>query len=185
MSQMCPVWVGYLLASPVRKLFQNPEKILAPFTREGMTVLDVGCAMGFFSLPAARLVGEGGKVVCIDCQEKMLKNLRRRAQKAGVEQRIETRMCTSDDLMTADLKDGVDMALAVAMVHEVNDPHRLLRQISGTVKPDGIFYVAEPLGHVSVEEVEKTREIIQQEGFRLLESHRSRRLYGMYFKKVA
>jgi len=39
---VCPVWVGYLLASPLRKLLQNPDKILAPYVKPGMTVLDVG-----------------------------------------------------------------------------------------------------------------------------------------------
>lgn len=48
-----------------------------------MTVLDVGSAMGFFSLPMAEMVGPGGKVVCIDVQLKMLQVLRRRAVEGG------------------------------------------------------------------------------------------------------
>jgi len=54
---LCPVWIGYLLASPVRKLSQNPRKILGPYVNEGMTVADIGCAMGFFSLPLAKQSG--------------------------------------------------------------------------------------------------------------------------------
>jgi len=46
----CPVWVGYFLASGLRKLLQNPVKILSPYVKRNMTVLDIGCAMGFFSL---------------------------------------------------------------------------------------------------------------------------------------
>ena len=65
-EHVCPVWVGYLLASPVRKLIQNPKKLLSPYVEEGMTVLDAGCAMGFFSLPMARMVGPNGKVICGD-----------------------------------------------------------------------------------------------------------------------
>ena len=53
-EHVCPVWVGYLLASPVRKLFDNPEKVLAPYVKEGMTVLDVGSAMGFFQFTDGR-----------------------------------------------------------------------------------------------------------------------------------
>ena len=53
---VCPIWVGYLLASPVRKLvWENPDKILKPYVNEAMTVADIGCAMGFFSLPLARI----------------------------------------------------------------------------------------------------------------------------------
>jgi ubiquinone/menaquinone biosynthesis C-methylase UbiE len=47
-----------------------------------MNVLDVGCGMGFFSLPIARLVGETGRVVCVDLQARMIKCLLRRAKKA-------------------------------------------------------------------------------------------------------
>jgi 2-polyprenyl-3-methyl-5-hydroxy-6-metoxy-1,4-benzoquinol methylase len=74
-KHVCPVWVGYLLSSPIRKLFQDPDKILGPYIKEGMTVLDFGCAMGFFSLPAARMVGSNGKVICIDIQKGMIEKL--------------------------------------------------------------------------------------------------------------
>ncbi len=77
-ESVCPVWVGYFLASPVRKLFQNPEKMLAPYVKEGMRVLDIGCAMGFFSLPLAQMIGLNGKVICVDVQEKMIKSLEKR-----------------------------------------------------------------------------------------------------------
>jgi 2-polyprenyl-3-methyl-5-hydroxy-6-metoxy-1,4-benzoquinol methylase len=56
-QRVCPIWVGYLLASPVRKLYQNPKKILGAYVREGMKILDIGCAMGFFSLPLAEMTG--------------------------------------------------------------------------------------------------------------------------------
>ncbi|QTA78393.1 SAM-dependent methyltransferase [Desulfonema limicola] len=90
-KRVCPIWIGYLLLNPIRKLYQNPEKILSPYVSEGMTVLDMGCAMGYFSIPLARLVGTDGKVICADIQEKMLKSLEKRAAKAGLSDRIETR----------------------------------------------------------------------------------------------
>ncbi|QTA83790.1 SAM-dependent methyltransferase domain-containing protein [Desulfonema limicola] len=62
-KRVCPIWIGYLLLNPIIKLYQNPEKILSPYVSEGMTVLDMGCAMGYFSLPLARMVGTGGKVM--------------------------------------------------------------------------------------------------------------------------
>ena len=91
-ERVCPVWVGYLLASPLRKFAHNPDKILSPYVKEGMTVLDIGSAMGFFSIPMAQMVGPEGKVICVDMQEKMLERLQKRAHKAGVADRIETRL---------------------------------------------------------------------------------------------
>ncbi len=64
-EKVCPHWVGYLLLSPTRKLFHPPKKILSPYILKGMQVLDIGCAMGFFSIPIGEMVGSEGKVFCI------------------------------------------------------------------------------------------------------------------------
>ena len=88
-DRVCPHWVGYLLINPLRKLFENPNKILGPFVQEGMIVLEPGCGMGYFTLPLARMVGPKGRIVAVDIQPKMLSGLRRRAQKAGLLSRIE------------------------------------------------------------------------------------------------
>ena len=96
--RVCPWWLGYLLASPLRRLLQDPEEIVSPHVREGMTVLDIGCGMGFFSLPLAELVGETGKVVCIDLQGKMIEGLIKRAVKANLEKRIDARICRQNSL---------------------------------------------------------------------------------------
>jgi SAM-dependent methyltransferase len=83
-THTCPWWLGCLLVTPLRRLKENPARILAPYLRPGMIVLEPGPAMGFFTLELARLVGPGGRVVAVDLQEKMLAALRRRAQKAGL-----------------------------------------------------------------------------------------------------
>ena len=119
--RVCPWWLGYFLASPLRRLVQDPEKILKPYVKEGMTVLDIGSAMGFFTLPVARMVGEQGRVIAVDLQEKMIRSLQRRAQKAGLADRIETRICSSTSLGIDDLAGSVDVALAFAVLHEMPD----------------------------------------------------------------
>ena len=118
-EEVCPWWVGYLLVSPLRRLFQKPEALLSPYVEQGMTAMDVGCAMGFFSLPLAELVGREGRVVCVDLQERMIRSLRKRAARAGLADRIEMRVCSKQSLGTGDLAGAVDFALAFAVVHEV------------------------------------------------------------------
>jgi predicted methyltransferase len=59
--RICPWWLGYFLASPLRRwLRHDPTKILAPYVREGMTVFEPGPGMGFFTLELARRVGASG-----------------------------------------------------------------------------------------------------------------------------
>jgi SAM-dependent methyltransferase len=145
---VCPVWVGYLLANPLRALFQSPWKILAPHAATGMCVLDVGSAMGFFSLPLARFVGSTGRVICVDLQQKMLDALTRRARRAGVLDRIETRLCEADSLGITDLHQKIDLALLFAVVHEVDDPARVFSEVHHAMRPGGHVLFSEPKGHV-------------------------------------
>jgi ubiquinone/menaquinone biosynthesis C-methylase UbiE len=182
-KRVCPVWVGYLLASPVRRLFENPEKMFNPYIREGMKVLDIGCAMGFFSLPFARMVGSDGKVVCVDVQEGMIRSLKKRAQKAELSGRIETRVCQPDSLTIDDLEEGIDLAVALSVVHEVPDPAGLFSQIYEAIKPGGRLLVAEPKGHVSEEEFDTTVSQAEQNGFEAIETPRIGRYRAFLFEK--
>ncbi len=147
---------------------QDPEEIVRPYVKEGMSVLDIGCGMGFFSLPLAKLVGETGKVVCVDLQEKMIKGLIRRALKAGLSDRIDARICRKDSLGVSDIAGKIDFALAFALVHEVTDKERLFAEIYSTMKQTGELLVAEPQGHVSKPDFEKTVSIAQSAGFEVL-----------------
>ncbi len=130
----------------LRRLLHNPEKIVGPYVQPGMTVMDVGCGMGMFSIAMAKMVGEQGRVIAVDLQQKMLDVLRRRAERAGVADRIQLHKCEQDRL---GVDAQVDFALAFMMVHEVPDQRRLLGEIHGCLKPGGKLLVAEPRLHVS------------------------------------
>ena len=73
----------------------------------------------------------------------------RRARRARLADRIETRVCGAGDLGIADLGSVVDFALAFAVVHEVGDAARFFREIHAALKPRGRVLFAEPRGHVS------------------------------------
>jgi ubiquinone/menaquinone biosynthesis C-methylase UbiE len=172
--RVCPWWLGYLLASPLRRLLQDPEAIMRPYVREGMTVLDVGCGMGFFSLPLAKLTGATGKVVCVDLQEKMIKGLLRRAEKAGLSERMDARI-SQNSLNLNDMAGKIDFALLFALVHEVPDKERLFSEVYTTMKRTGILLLAEPTGHVSKSDFEKTVSVAHSAGFEVLQQLEIRR----------
>jgi SAM-dependent methyltransferase len=145
---VCPWWLGYLLASPLRRLMHNPAHILEPYVRRGITVLEPGPGMGFFTLELAQLVGPSGRVVAVDIQPKMLDRLKRRAQKAGIMGRLDVRLAQPDSLGLDDLRDKVDFVLAFAMVHEMPSAGRFFQEASRTMKPGAHLLLAEPAGHV-------------------------------------
>jgi len=182
-KHVCPVWIGYLLANPVRKLFQNPKKILGRYVSEGMKVLDIGCAMGFFSLPLAELVDPGGKVICVDVQEKMIASLEKRARKAGLSDNIEVRICPPGSLGLKDLKEQIDFVAAIAVVHEVPDANEFFSEVYAAMKPDGKLLVVEPKGHVTRGDFEKTVSAAKQIGFTVNAPPRVRRSHAVLLGK--
>lgn len=181
---VCPWWLGYLLASPLRRLLQDPAEIVKPYVEEGMTVLDVGCGMGFFSLPLAKLVGEKGRVVCIDLQEKMIKGLLGRAKKAGLTDRIDARVCSQSSLGVSDLVGKIDFALAFALVHEVPDKDTLFSEIYRAMKSGGKVLFAEPSGHVSKPEFQKSVSLAQSVGFEMAGDLKIRRSHAVLLRAL-
>ena len=153
---VCPWWLGYFLLNPLRRLGQDPERIVGPYVAEGMTVFEPGPGMGYFTLALARRVGARGRVVAADVQDRMLAALRRRAVRAGVSERIETRLVAGDDTGLAGLDGQVDFVLAFAVVHELPDAWRFLAGSFAALKPGGRMLVAEPSGRVPATEFEET-----------------------------
>jgi ubiquinone/menaquinone biosynthesis C-methylase UbiE len=163
--KVCPFWVGYLLINPLRKLFENPNKILGPYVQEGMTVFEPGCGMGYFTLPLARMIGPTGRIIATDIQPKMLSSLRRRAQKAGLSDRIELRLIQGNGLGITDLFGQVDVAVALHMVHEVPDQASLFNEIRQSLKQGGKLLFVEPKGHVTQDQFEASVTIAEKAGF--------------------
>jgi len=163
--RLCPWWLGYFLASPLRRLLHDPDKIVSPYVREGMTVLDAGPGMGFFSLPMARMVGKNGKVLCIDVQEKMLRVLRNRAARAGLAGRIETRVSRQGEpLPTHGFEGRVDFALLFAVVHEVEEQQTFLASVARAMKPGATCLLVEPKGHVKMRKFQETLAVAGRNG---------------------
>lgn len=165
--RVCPWWIGYALLLPLRRLWQDPSTILSPYVTEGMTVLEPGPGMGFFTLELARLVGPTGRVVAVDLQPRMLATLRRRAERAGLGGRIETRRATSSSLGVDDLAGMIGFVLAFALVHELTDARRFFVETARALAPGGSLLLAEPSGHVREEEFEKTLDSAATAGFRV------------------
>jgi len=101
------------------------------------------------------MVGPKGRVVSVDIQEKMIAALRKRAARAGLLDRIETRLISADTLGIADLNGRIDFALAFAVVHEVPDQDSLFREVHAALKPEGVLLMSDPRSHFSREESDR------------------------------
>ena len=131
-----------------------------------MTVVEPGPGMGYFTLEAARLVGDTGRVIALDIQETMLHAVRRRAVRAGLASRIELRTVTPRDL-GMDRKPIADLFFAFYMVHEVPDPRRFFEQAFACLKSGGTLLFVEPSGHVSEELFDRELGYATKAGFKV------------------
>ncbi len=182
---VCPWFLGPLLCCPLRRLIEKPEVLLGPYVRPGSVVLEPGCGMGYFTLPLARMVGPGGRVICVDLHEQMIRGLERRARRAGLLARIEASTCTPEDLGIGRWTGRIDVAVAIHMVHEVRDERRLLDQIRVALRPGSPLILIEPKGHVSAEKFEETLAVAKDLGFTIGEHDAIKRERRAVLERIA
>ena len=145
-ERICPVEKADSLDTKFRRWLQDPRRILKPYIKEGMTVLDYGCGPGFFTLTLAQMVGESGKVIAVDLQEGMLQKVKEKIRETELEKRITLHKCEEDKIH---LNETVDFILAFYVLHEVPDQKRLFNELKSLVKPNGKLLIVEPPFHVS------------------------------------
>ena len=110
----------------------RPAELLEELNlKEGDIFIDIGAGNGFFSLPAAEIVGESGKVFSVDVEIDMLLDLKHRAQKAGLTDRIE--ICKSQD-NDANLRKKADFMLFAYLFHEVEEKEKFLNNYFNFLK---------------------------------------------------
>ncbi|TVS16898.1 MAG: class I SAM-dependent methyltransferase [Planctomycetaceae bacterium] len=108
--------------------------------KRGMTVCDMGCGNGYYTLKLAQMVGPEGRVLAVDIQPQMLAMLKERAERAGLDN-IELILGQVHD---PKLPPGeVDLVLMVDVYHEFSHPEHMLAAIRESLSPDGVVALTE------------------------------------------
>jgi ubiquinone/menaquinone biosynthesis C-methylase UbiE len=158
----CTPWTAAMLDNVFRTVFQNPKKIVGDYIRPGMTVMDIGCGPGFFSLAMAKMVGPGGIVISIDVQQEMLDLVKKKSEKLDLAGRILFHRGTPEAI---GIHKNADFILSFYMVHEVPDRDAFFKEVSGLLNPTGRYLIVEPLFHVSEKAFEDTLGRARRAGF--------------------
>lgn len=145
-THLHPVEKAGALESRFRLLLQNPERILRNHIRSGMTVLDLGCGTGYFTIEIARLAGITGKVYACDVQNGMLDILRSKLKGSSLQPRIEVINNREDSL---GLIGKVDFVVAFYSFHEMKYPDQIINDLTMIVKPETRILISEQKFHVS------------------------------------
>ena len=165
-KRVCPAELSGSLDNSFRRFFQNPTKILCPYIQKGMTVLDLGCGPGFFTIEIAKMVGSEGKVIAADLQEGMLNKVKNKIIGTGLENRIELHKCEETKIAVSQ---KVDFVLCFWMVHEVPDQNSLFSELKSILKPEVKIYIIEPKFHVTKKSFYEMINLIRKTGLDIIE----------------
>jgi len=118
-----------------RRKILPPEKILHKFgLSEGSILADIGCGIGYFSIPASAIVGAKGKVLAMDISDEMLEKVAEKAHEIGVAN-IETVKIDEQSFLLAD--HSVNFETAFFVLHEAQDIHQFIFELNRILKPGG------------------------------------------------
>ena len=181
-----PSFVAHFLDSRFRKLMQPPREIVERSgVRAAMTVMELGCGPGTYTIDIARAVGDRGKVYAVDIKPAMIEKLEERMQRT---ENRDVRNVTPKvaDAYELPFPEGYfDLAVVICALQEIPDRQRALRELRRVLKPQGVLAVSEWAPDPDYPLRRTPERICEQAGFRLRESRGGFFHYTLQFEKPA
>ena len=131
---------GLSMGSTLRKRIMNPVKMLqAADIKPGETILEVGCGTGFFTIPAAQMIGDQGHLIAMDVMSGYLEQVSKKVEMAGLKN---VDVIKRDALITGLEFESIDKILLFGVLPFPSLPlNRLLPEMHRVLKPDGSLAV--------------------------------------------
>jgi len=118
-------------------LFRDPYKALnAAGLKPGQKVLEVGCGPGFFTVPAARIVGEKGGVHALDTNPLAIERVQQKIEQEGV---ANVKTILADAAQTGLHGQSFDLIFLFGFAHSVGNLENILIELHRLLKPAGIL----------------------------------------------
>ena len=124
---------GFALDEATRRKWYNPDAILRDL-QSGMVFADIGCGDGFFTILAAKKVGEHGKVYAVDVDESAIKKLKSKAEAEGLKN-ITAKVGTGEETVFCDK--CADFVFYSMVLHDFEDPLKVLKNAKQMIKAEG------------------------------------------------
>jgi ubiquinone/menaquinone biosynthesis C-methylase UbiE len=150
--------------NPILPLVRNPYKLLnAAGLKEGQKVVEVGCGPGFFTLPAAKIVGAEGHVYAIDIHPRAVARVKKKVEKVALEN--VTPMCINASNIGLP-GESVDLAFIFGLRYIAGGLASVISELHRVLKPGGIFSFEKTRGSE-----EKLIKKVEQGGFAYTGKH--------------
>jgi len=175
-----PITEAGTLRNPLRGLIHPVRRTLERAQVEpGATVLEVGPGTGYFSVEASRMIGGGGRLLCLDIQRPMLAELAEHLREAGV---INADLLLGNATRLPLADDSVDTAYLVAVLGEVPDRPQALWELRRVLRRGGVLSITETLTDPDYQLEDSVRDVCRAVGFEPLEHTRGLLGYTMTFR---
>lgn len=124
--------------NPLRRIFDNPIKTLkGAGIQPGEQVLEVGCGPGFFTIAAARLVGDNGCIHAIDLHPLAIKMVEEKLQKTSL---TNVNVTIADAAKTGLPTESIDLVLLFGVIHAL-PLEQVLPELYRVLRPAGALAV--------------------------------------------
>jgi ubiquinone/menaquinone biosynthesis C-methylase UbiE len=180
----CPAWLSWLVEidNPFFSSTRASTIITHLDLRPGMRALDVGCGPGRLTIPMARKVGPGGRVVALDIQAGMLRRAKAKAERAELANiDFHTIEVTKNKLHFG----SFDRVVLAAVLGEIPDQETALRDIFDVLKPGGVLAVAEVIADPHFQRCGRVLALASRIGFCEKKRIGGRLAYSIYLERPA
>lgn len=174
--------------------FSDPERNVSQLNlKVGDIALDLGTGMGHYALAMAKVVDVSGRVIAVDIQKDLIKELTSRAKDQGFANIVPIVADIERDRGTGLESETVDVVVIANALFQVEDPFAFLKEAARVLKYDGRLLVVdwkESFGGIGPSEKyiiseDSLLETAEELGFRLDQKIDAGRYhYGLVLKKV-
>ena len=154
--------ITFMHDNPLLPIIRNPYKILERAgLQPGQTVLEVGCGPGFFTIPAAKIVGKDGKVYAVDTHPLAIERVQNKINKAGINN-VSLIHANASDTGLPD--QSIDLAFMFGLPYIQGGLDSLLTELYRIFKPDASLVFQKSRGST-----EKLIAEVENKGFNYFE----------------
>jgi len=131
-------WIITLMHdNPLLRIIRNPYKLLmAAGLKEGQKVLEVGCGPGFFTIPAAKIVGEEGLIYAIDVNPFAVRRVKKKIAKEGL-RNVKPSITNASN--TGLPESSIDLAFLFGLRYVAGGLGNVMSEIHRILKPGGLL----------------------------------------------
>ena len=123
-----------------RELLPPDETLIKLGLHEGDVMADIGCGIGYFTIPASKIVGDSGNIFAMDISPEMLQDVGIKIKNNNISN-IEIILTEENDLKLEDNK--ITFAFISTVLHEADEKENFLNEIKRIISPKGKIAIVE------------------------------------------